>query len=130
MGKIKICTQCKIEKEVAEFYKEKRAKDGLTSACKKCLLTQQKKYYKLNPEAWKKRAHEWRKANPERNKKIKKKWYIENREHIYQKNKKWWLENAEQDKERQKNAANMNRKKIAEIHGIECIHCGATESKS
>lgn len=32
----KKCTKCNIEKEVDEYYKEKRANDGYRSECKKC----------------------------------------------------------------------------------------------
>lgn len=33
---IKICRNCKVEKPISEFYKEKGGKDGLRSACKDC----------------------------------------------------------------------------------------------
>ena len=33
---MKVCIKCGIEKEDSEFYHDKRHKDGLTSACKKC----------------------------------------------------------------------------------------------
>ena len=34
--KDKVCTKCKIEKPVSEFYSDKRTKSGLYSGCKKC----------------------------------------------------------------------------------------------
>ena len=34
---MKICSKCKLPKEVNEFYKNIRAKDGLTSQCKQCI---------------------------------------------------------------------------------------------
>ena len=33
---VKVCTKCKIEKELSEFYKDKSTKDGLTCKCKSC----------------------------------------------------------------------------------------------
>ena len=33
---MKTCTGCKIEKDAAEYYKNKRRKDGLSSRCKRC----------------------------------------------------------------------------------------------
>ena len=33
---IKVCSTCKEEKEVSEFYKQKRNKDGLAGICKLC----------------------------------------------------------------------------------------------
>jgi hypothetical protein len=35
----KICTKCKIEKDICEFRKDKTKKDGLYSSCKECKLT-------------------------------------------------------------------------------------------
>ena len=32
----KVCSKCKVEKQVCEFYKDKQKKDGLTSTCKIC----------------------------------------------------------------------------------------------
>ena len=32
----KICSKCKIEKDVCEFNKRKDSKDGLRGYCKKC----------------------------------------------------------------------------------------------
>lgn len=40
----KICTKCKIEKEVNEFGIEKRRKDGLRSECKECKKDANKQY--------------------------------------------------------------------------------------
>ena len=33
---MKICTKCKLTKELSEFYKDNRKNDGLQSHCKKC----------------------------------------------------------------------------------------------
>lgn len=35
--KTKICSKCKKEKDVCEFYNCKKSKDGKRSKCKKCL---------------------------------------------------------------------------------------------
>lgn len=42
----KICTKCKKEKSINEFYKDSNSKDGLTSRCKAC----HKKYRDINRE--------------------------------------------------------------------------------
>ena len=34
---MKKCTKCSRKKELSKFYTDKRASDGKTSACKKCL---------------------------------------------------------------------------------------------
>ena len=40
----KRCTKCELEKEYNEFYKDKRTKSGLYSACKKCSYFENKEY--------------------------------------------------------------------------------------
>ncbi len=44
----KLCTKCKIEKNRAEFYKDKRSKVGLESWCKSCVKSHHKQYYQDN----------------------------------------------------------------------------------
>lgn len=43
---MKICSVCKQEKELTEFYKQCDGKFGVTSRCKLCLLEANKKHYK------------------------------------------------------------------------------------
>jgi len=33
----KICSKCKIEKELGEYHKYKNSKDGVKNICKKCI---------------------------------------------------------------------------------------------
>lgn len=47
---MKICTTCKIEKEIVEFNKNKSRKDGLNTICRKCSNERSRKYYKDNGE--------------------------------------------------------------------------------
>lgn len=42
----KQCTFCKVEKNLADFYKEKSRKDGLHPWCKQCHSDRKKSYYK------------------------------------------------------------------------------------
>ena len=46
---MKKCTKCKIEKELDEFCKDSKSKDGRQSQCKFCKSEQIKDYYKKNP---------------------------------------------------------------------------------
>ena len=59
---VKVCSKCKVEKEVTEFHKNKIKKDGLNSRCKVCY----KQYYE---------------ANKKHIKETSKKWYQDNKEH-------------------------------------------------
>jgi len=44
----KICTKCKVEKSIDQFYKRTTARSGLTSACKLCDIKKVKNYSKNN----------------------------------------------------------------------------------
>jgi len=46
--KIKICSKCKIEKPISEFYKRSDRKSGLMSLCKKCCQELKEKYRKTS----------------------------------------------------------------------------------
>ena len=89
----KVCSKCKIEKELGEFGVVENSKDGHRSSCKECNKLISKKYreknknilnekYKKwvvsNPEKFKKSYNDYRKNNP---KKIKS-YYINNRDKI------------------------------------------------
>lgn len=61
----KICSKCKRELPISEFYKDKSRSDGLRSTCKDCTKNNVKEYRntekgKLNN---KKRLHEWQDRN-------------------------------------------------------------------
>ena len=47
---MKICTKCKIEKELSEFSTQKNGKFGVTSVCKICFNKYAKKYSQENKE--------------------------------------------------------------------------------
>lgn len=55
-GKTKMCTNCKVEKHVSEFYEDKKNKSKLKSHCKECMRMASKltnirnKYGDLSPE--------------------------------------------------------------------------------
>jgi uncharacterized protein YnzC (UPF0291/DUF896 family) len=42
----KICSKCKLEKNISEFWKEKKKKDGLQIYCKDCCKKIRKEYFK------------------------------------------------------------------------------------
>lgn len=73
---MKTCTKCKEEKELSEFNKDSRTKDGLTYSCKACAA----EYHRENREAILER---------------KKKYYRENKEMLLEKNNKYRRENRE-----------------------------------
>ena len=56
----KTCSKCKIEKDVSEFYKQKR---GVMSKCKECFKKYRKEYYKENKEKINKNQKEYYEKN-------------------------------------------------------------------
>ncbi len=81
----KICNKCNLGKELSEFYKGNKYKDGYRCECKEC----QKKYYENNPVKVKERTKKWRKDNPEKYKELGKKWQKDNPEKVIQNSKIW-----------------------------------------
>jgi hypothetical protein len=65
----KICSKCKIKKEIIEFNKNKNGKDNKDTKCRDCCL----KYYNKNKEKILKRKKEYRKENKEKIVKLEKK---------------------------------------------------------
>ena len=83
----KICSKCKIEKDVCEFNKKTTTKKGvvyLKSRCKLCQSLDEKKRRQENETYYK----EWYKKNIESRNKYIRKYYDENKEKILQQNKK------------------------------------------
>jgi len=70
----KKCSKCGEEKFVEEFHKDKRAKSGFCSACKKCCDEYKKKWRKNNPEKAKESYKKWVKNNLEKNRKYHKEY--------------------------------------------------------
>ena len=64
--KTKVCTKCKVEKEVTEFCKDVKGKDGLRANCKICCAEEKKEYYKNNREKVLEKRKEYRKNNKEK----------------------------------------------------------------
>lgn len=73
MIKTKICTKCKKEKDLSEFYKEKLGKQGLRGDCKECV----KKYKIKHYQKYKKRINKQKKQYKDKNKNKYKKYHNE-----------------------------------------------------
>ena len=100
----KVCSKCKIEKTVVEFYKNKSKKDGLQTICKECTRANDEirvktgenkercktKYLKMMEndsysEKEKTRKETWRKNNVDTHRKINQNHYQNNKEQYYNK---------------------------------------------
>ena len=114
----KICTKCKKEKDISEFYNDRKAKDGHSSWCIECHRYSHREYYrthtdeiinkvrdycKNNQEKVKARAREYyyrpevvdrrkkyREATREHRKEVKRAWVLANREHVNAEARKYY----------------------------------------
>lgn len=109
---MKVCTQCKIEKEGFEFPKRLSNKDGLYSWCKECCRAKTKANALANPEAVKQSrekrkdkalavAREYKKKHKTRLDAQKKVHYMLNREKITEKARQYGR-NLSEDKRKKK----------------------------
>ncbi len=85
----KLCTVCKIEKPVDDFYKRTASKDGLSPICKNCRKVYRKNYYAANREASKLKTKEWTRANPDKARKAVTSWVEDNRERSREIKRAW-----------------------------------------
>jgi len=105
----KTCSKCGSS---GPFHKEKRANDGLTSQCRKCINQQNKKRYYENKEVHIAKVKEWQTNNKNKVKKYKNKWKKENREKVRKHNRdKYW-----RDPNKQRKASSLWRKQNPEKH--------------
>jgi hypothetical protein len=95
----KVCSKCKVEKQVCEFGNSKLSKDGLLYSCKECNNKRSVDYRKNNSEKVLELTRNWTKKNPE--------W-------VYNRHKKWREENPEKVKEMRGNWLNKNPEKRKE----------------
>ena len=128
---VKICTKCKIEKELSEFIKDKTYKDGLKRQCKSCgneynkeyrqankekLKEYRKEYRKSNKEYYKEYHKEYRQANKEELKERSKEHRQDNKEYYKEYRKEYYQANKERTKEKYKEYRQDNKERIKEYH--------------
>lgn len=113
---MKVCQQCRVEKEFSEFYSDKRNKDGLYVVCKVCHQANNKKYKDIN----KNRVLETQKKYREENKielREKGKLYRTEKKDIVRESKKKYREaNHEKLLEKNREYRKSNFQKIHEYY--------------
>lgn len=118
---MKCCTGCNIKKSAGAFYKERRAKDGFTSACKHCMLKKQRERY-AQDEEFRQRCIERSKnqvvpneyyrnyvsQNLTKIKEYRKEYYQRNKEKDNLSSRRWRLNNRERINERERHSLKTN----------------------
>jgi hypothetical protein len=88
---MKTCSKCKKEKEIEEFYLDKKCKDGFKNRCKTCLNNHQKEWEKNNVDKRKEYQKEYQKKyvknNIDKIKDYRKEYAKEYRKEYYKNNK-------------------------------------------
>jgi hypothetical protein len=77
---LKKCSKCDLPKDRAEFYKDKRASDGLASSCKACHKLALKSWAGRNREKLMSASKRWRNRNPDKVRAGLAAWAEKNRE--------------------------------------------------
>lgn len=108
----KICSKCKIEKDVCEFNIRKNRKSGFTSHCKLCICKNAKKYRVNNSDIIKYNKKLYYDKNRETLNKKTREWYEKNSEYALQQKKDYYNQNREVVLERSKLWSKNNRDKI------------------
>lgn len=75
-GKNKVCSHCRAQKLVSEFYRNRSTVDGYEYACKTCSKKMGVKYRRANIEKVQVTKAAWRKRNPDKERAYHKKWRI------------------------------------------------------
>jgi 5-methylcytosine-specific restriction endonuclease McrA len=115
LSKKKTCRKCGEEKPLSEFYKDKKAPDGLFYVCKQCELARssswwkehrddegrprrlevKKKYYQSNKVRLDEANKQWAKNNPDKRRAILQRSYQKSPEKYKERSSKWRAENPD-----------------------------------
>lgn len=123
--KTKICSKCKIEKELNEFYKNN--KNGFRSQCVKCLkeknkqyniehVEQKREYHKNHKEERNEYSRKYRETHKEELNQYDRNRYEKHTKDLEEYYKQYRIEHAEQKREYNKNYKQKNKKYLREYN--------------
>ena len=107
---MKKCTKCFVDKEITEFNKNSKTKDGRREICKSCQNEYNKKYYNSNKDYYKKYKMKWSSNNID----YMRDYYNSNKERIKIYNKQYYQKNRDFILNNCTNYYYINREKIIE----------------
>lgn len=108
----KYCTNCEETKPIAEFYKDRRTKDGYVSQCKQCKKLHQRIYANTHKEERKAYRKKYWKENSEKLSSKNKLYYKSNKENILEQKKKYYAQLKTKIRKSQKEYYLSNRASI------------------
>lgn len=118
---MKLCRKCKLFKNIDEFRKTRRKKDGLQDWCKDCCKKYDKLYYTKNKDKRNRQARNWAINNPE------KRFIIEKKYRESEKGKKALYENCKKYSKKYPNRRNSYNKVRRNLKKQPCEMCGNTD---
>lgn len=101
------CKRCGEEKQISEFDKNKKCRDGHLATCKACRRDYSRSYYEAHADKIRNRVKEWRLSNPDRCKENAEKWAENNKEKVAEIKRQWRERNREKE-----NAKAVERRKL------------------
>lgn len=113
---MKICSKCKIEKNLDQYGKKSRNKDGLSYSCKDCVSLENKYYKEKNREINNAKSKEYYCNNKEYFKKKSKEYYQINKEKFVISNSVYYLNNKKYFSEKAKKYRENNKDNIHEYN--------------
>jgi len=117
---MKVCKECSIEKEINDFYSNKKMKDGLLNQCKKCVYLKNKDKRKISYLNNKDKRKLYLEHNKEKIQKRSKgyhiKYYELNKDKILNYQKEYRISNIESKKEYEKEYRQDNKHKRSEYN--------------
>jgi len=145
---MKTCCRCKINKELNEFVKSKRMKDGFSNRCKSChriasiescrnnphgRKKAHQKYYQTHKQEHIQKCIEWAKRNPQKVKEIRLRCRRNLTDDQIKKLNECRKKSTKQqrqkfpDKYKARNKVNnaVAKKKIPKVTTLQCIDCGS-----
>jgi len=118
---MKSCNRCKIIKELEEFSKNKRNKDGLDHLCKNCISLKNKNSYQDNKQKFSEKRKSYYLQNKEKENIYSKNYYESNKKEILEKNNEYVDRNKEKTKEYQREYHKSEKYKEYKLQNSEKI---------
>jgi len=115
---MKVCSKCKIEKDLSKFKKNLKYKDNLFCWCKKCIKNYNKKWKENNPEY----QNEYQKENY--NSEYIKQWREKNKNKVAGYNRKYYKSKANYDTFAPQISYAGEVKNIDGFLQTKCTYCG------
>jgi len=113
---MKICSKCKIEKDINQYSKKSRNKDGLSYYCKVCTSLDSKFYKEKKREIYNNKSKEYYQNNKEYFVNKSKEYYQINKDKFLISNKEYYLNNKEYFAEKSKEYKEKNKDKLVEYN--------------